>query len=168
MIGEHLIREQVTLLTGQRFLGDYASDEAQYMALMTNGLTYAKQFNLRPECMWTSSPVTWTAAAACWRRCEPQPEHRSTPNFAKTDRPPRMTTMNISLPDALKNFVDAQVADRGYGTSSEYVRELIRGDQDRQHLRGLLLAGASSQPTQAADGSYFDGLRSRVRKSQRT
>jgi len=47
-----------------------------------------------------------------------------------------MSTMNISLPDSLKDFVDAQVAERGYGTSSEYVRELIRRDQDRMHLRG--------------------------------
>lgn len=37
-----------------------------------------------------------------------------------------MSTMNISLPDTLKNFVDEQVSQRGYGTSSEYVRELIR------------------------------------------
>mgnify|MGYP002148106253 CR=1 FL=1 len=49
--------------------------------------------------------------------------------------------MNISLPDTLKSFVDEQVSQRGYGTSSEYVRELIRKDQDRQQLRGLLLAG---------------------------
>ena len=42
-----------------------------------------------------------------------------------------MSTMNISLPDTLKNFVDEQVSQRGYGTSSEYVRELIRKDQDR-------------------------------------
>ena len=48
-----------------------------------------------------------------------------------------MTTMNISLPDALKSFVDDQVAARGYGISSEYFRELIRKDQDR--LRDLLL-----------------------------
>ena len=53
-----------------------------------------------------------------------------------------MTAMNISLPDTLKTFVDEQVHQRGYGTSSEYVRELIRKDQDRLHLRGLLLAGA--------------------------
>ncbi|MFO1509038.1 MAG: hypothetical protein U1F31_04635 [Steroidobacteraceae bacterium] len=33
---------------------------------------------------------------------------------------------------------------RGYGTSSEYVRELIRKDKGRLQLRGLLLAGASS------------------------
>ncbi len=34
-----------------------------------------------------------------------------------------MSTMNISLPDTMKAFVDEQVAERGYGTSSEYVRE---------------------------------------------
>ncbi len=54
------------------------------------------------------------------------------------------------------------MAERGYGTSSEYVRELIRKDQDRQHLRGRLLAGASSQPAQTADSAYFDALRDRV------
>ena len=37
-----------------------------------------------------------------------------------------MSTMNISLPEGLKDFVDEQVNQRGYGTSSEYVRELIR------------------------------------------
>ena len=36
-----------------------------------------------------------------------------------------MSTMNISLPDALNAFVDEQVSQRGYGSSSEYVRELI-------------------------------------------
>ena len=57
-----------------------------------------------------------------------------------------MSTMNISLPDALKSFVDEQVSERGYGTSSEYVRELIRKDQDRLQLRGLLLAGVATAP----------------------
>ena len=37
-----------------------------------------------------------------------------------------MTTMNISLPETWKSFVDEQVSGRGYGTSSEYVRDLIR------------------------------------------
>lgn len=75
--------------------------------------------------------------------------------------------MNISLPDALKSFVDEQVSQRGYGTSSEYVRELIRRDQDRQQLRNLLLAGAASAPAAPADTSYFEGLRDRVRKGAR-
>lgn len=73
-----------------------------------------------------------------------------------------MSTMNISLPDSLKTFVDEQVTQRGYGTSSEYVRELIRKDQERQHLRGLLLEGAASAPAGPADAAYFEGLRRRV------
>lgn len=75
-----------------------------------------------------------------------------------------MSTMNISLPESLKSFVDAQVGERGYGTSSEYVRELIRKDQDRQRLRALLLAAAESAPTQPADADYFESLRARVRR----
>ncbi|MEO7108593.1 MAG: type II toxin-antitoxin system ParD family antitoxin [Rhodoferax sp.] len=73
-----------------------------------------------------------------------------------------MSTMNISLPDSLKEFVDTQVGSRGFGTSSEYVRELIRKDQDRQHLRGLLLAGAQSAPTAPVDANYFESLRKRI------
>jgi len=72
--------------------------------------------------------------------------------------------MNVSLPDALKSFVDEQVTSGGYSTSSEYVRELIRKDQDRQRLRAMLLAGAASPPGQPADDDYFDTLRARVRR----
>ncbi|MEA3276884.1 MAG: type II toxin-antitoxin system ParD family antitoxin [Pseudomonadota bacterium] len=78
-----------------------------------------------------------------------------------------MSTMNISLPDSLKAYVDEQVAGRGFGTSSEYVRELIRKDQDRQNLRALLLDGAGSAPTAPADKAYFDALRGRVRHGDR-
>ena len=75
-----------------------------------------------------------------------------------------MSTMNISLPDALKAFVDQQVNMRGYGTSSEYVRELIRKDQDIQRLREMLLDGAGSATTAPVDDGYFQGLRDRVRQ----
>ena len=74
-----------------------------------------------------------------------------------------MSTMSVSLPDGLKSFVDEQVATGGYRTSSEYVRELIRRDRDRQRLRGLLLDGAQSRPASTAGGGYFDGLRERTR-----
>ena len=78
-----------------------------------------------------------------------------------------MTTMNISLPEMLKSFVDDQVGTRGYSTSSEYIRELIRKDQERQHLRGLLLDGAASPPSVVADSEYFDRLRNVVRQAGR-
>ena len=78
-----------------------------------------------------------------------------------------MSTMNVSLPEGLKEFVEDQVSVRGYSTSSEYVRELIRKDQDRQRLRGLLLEGAASPQAGTADADYFDRLRGRVREASR-
>lgn len=78
-----------------------------------------------------------------------------------------MVTLNISLPDALKLFVDEQVSARGYRTGGEYVRELIRRDQERQQLRGHLLAGARSKVAGLATETYFNDLRARVRKASR-
>ncbi len=75
--------------------------------------------------------------------------------------------MNISLPDTLNAYVDEQVAGRGFGTSSEYVRELIRGDRDRQRLRTVLLDGANSAPAAPADRAYFNALRTWVRQGVR-
>jgi antitoxin ParD1/3/4 len=43
-----------------------------------------------------------------------------------------MTTMNVSLPDSLKHFVDQCVEGGSYGSPSEYVRELIRQNQVRR------------------------------------
>lgn len=75
-----------------------------------------------------------------------------------------MSTMNISLPDSLKQFADQQVTTAGYDTSSEYVRELIRHDQERTQLRNLLLQGAQSASTGLADEHYFADLRSGIKK----
>jgi antitoxin ParD1/3/4 len=76
-----------------------------------------------------------------------------------------MNTIKISLSDNLKSFVDEQVSHRGYGSSSEYVCDLLRKDQGRQQLNKLLLAGTSSKPTQPITTAYFDGLRDKVRKT---
>lgn len=43
-----------------------------------------------------------------------------------------MTSLNISLPEALKEYVEGQVASGNWGTPSEYVRELIRQDKERR------------------------------------
>ena len=55
-----------------------------------------------------------------------------------------MTSLNISLPEALKNYVEGQVASGDWGTPSEYVRELIRQDKERRlsTLEQDLLAAA--------------------------
>jgi antitoxin ParD1/3/4 len=78
-----------------------------------------------------------------------------------------MGTMNISLPDSLKEYVDEQVGECGYGTSSEYVRELIRKDQDRKRLRAMILEGATSGLSTPVDENYFEALRMRVRSKRK-
>ena len=45
---------------------------------------------------------------------------------------PTQTSMNISLPDTLRQWVEDRVAAEGYGTASEYFRALLREDQKRK------------------------------------
>ena len=73
-----------------------------------------------------------------------------------------MATMNVSLPDDLKSFVDSQVSDGNYGSTSEYIRDLIRHDYDRGQLRDALLEGARSPTGTAADTAYFESLRNQA------
>jgi len=75
--------------------------------------------------------------------------------------------MNISLPETLKAFVDEQVAAGGFGSSSDYVRSLIRKDRDRQRLHRLLLEGAASAPGVTADATFFETARRRRRGRER-
>ncbi|MBB3842801.1 antitoxin ParD1/3/4 [Xanthomonas arboricola] len=70
--------------------------------------------------------------------------------------------MNISLPDELKQFVDQQVQEHAYGSSSEYLRELIRKQRDVEQLRGLLLDGVNSGPAVATEPDFFDKMRERA------
>ena len=74
-----------------------------------------------------------------------------------------MSTMNISLPETLRSFVDSQVTDGDYGSSSEYMRELLRNEQDRVRLRRLLLDGLESELIEEPmDDRYFEKLRKRI------
>lgn len=62
-----------------------------------------------------------------------------------------MLSMNISLPEPLKQFVDGQIAAGRYSSVSEYVRELIREDEKRkaeERLEGLLLEGLHGEETE--------------------
>jgi antitoxin ParD1/3/4 len=70
-----------------------------------------------------------------------------------------MQTMNISLPDPLKDFVDAQITSGRYCSVSEYVRELIREDEKRkaeERLEVMLLQGMSSPETELTRRDFED------------
>jgi antitoxin ParD1/3/4 len=71
-----------------------------------------------------------------------------------------MQTMNISLPDNLKEFVDNQVDSGRYSNVSEYVRELIRMDEKqkaRETLEALLIEGIQEgEPTEMTRQDWED------------
>lgn len=70
-----------------------------------------------------------------------------------------MPSMNISLPDPLKDFVDAQIASGRYGSVSEYVRELIRADEKRKaedQLQALLMEGLASPQSELTRQDFRD------------
>jgi antitoxin ParD1/3/4 len=69
-----------------------------------------------------------------------------------------MTTMNISLPESMRSYIDEQIEQGGYGTASEYVRALIREDQKRraqERLEALLLEGLDSGPPIEVTPEYW-------------
>lgn len=69
-----------------------------------------------------------------------------------------MTSLNISLPEALKEYVEGQVASGDWGTPSEYVRELIRRDKERR------LDDLEQELVAAANGPKIEVSISEIRK----
>jgi len=68
-----------------------------------------------------------------------------------------MESMNISLPEPLKQFVDGQISTGRYSSASEYVRELIRADEKRkaeEQLEAKLLEGLNSTETELTPADW--------------
>jgi len=76
-----------------------------------------------------------------------------------------MPSLNISLPAPLREWIEAQVKGGRYGNASEYLRELIRRDQDRkaqERLEELLLEGVKSETTSPLTQQDWSELRTEV------
>lgn len=77
-----------------------------------------------------------------------------------------MATMNVSLPDLMKAWVESRTEDGRYANASDYIRDLIRRDQERQAaiaaLQAAVSEGVESGPAQAFDVEAFK-LRMRER-----
>lgn len=79
------------------------------------------------------------------------------------------TTLNISLPRALKDYVEAEVARGGYGSASEFIREVLRESIARRSAEDLerrLLEGLAS-PAGVMEKGDWEDLREAVRKVAR-
>jgi antitoxin ParD1/3/4 len=76
------------------------------------------------------------------------------------------TTMNISLPETLREYVDERVAEGSFANASDYVRSLIREDRKRRaqaNLEAKLLEGLAS-PLEEASDEYWERLEADARK----
>lgn len=76
-----------------------------------------------------------------------------------------MATMNISLPESLKNFVKERTDNTDYSNPSDYIRALIRADKQKaaeEKLEKALLEGLNSGPAEPIDDAFWDRLRHRA------
>ena len=81
-----------------------------------------------------------------------------------------METMNIALPEVLKDYVQERVQHDGYSSVSEYVRELIRADQKQRAMREVEVAlrdGLASGPAVPVTKAMWAELRAGVKKVAR-
>jgi antitoxin ParD1/3/4 len=77
-----------------------------------------------------------------------------------------MQTMNISLPDLMKQYVEEQVSAGGYSSASEYVRELVRADQKRrakEELEQILLNAMNSGDPIDVTSEMVEDVKRRLR-----
>jgi antitoxin ParD1/3/4 len=82
-----------------------------------------------------------------------------------------METMNISLPEPLKQFVDSQVAAGTYSSASEYIGRLIQDDQERRHREAIehkLVEALDGPPSTPLTPQDWDDIRREVRQKAAT
>jgi antitoxin ParD1/3/4 len=69
-----------------------------------------------------------------------------------------MATMNISIPDPMKDWVQAQVETGAYANSSDYVRDLIRKDQENRNKLHILQKAITEGLESGAGSKSFDEI----------
>lgn len=118
---QRMVQDQIAHLTGYRFLEGYASDDEQYKALMNNGVTFAKQYGLRPGIALSAAQIAQLTSDIVW-----------------------LVEKDVTLQDGTKTkalvpqvYVKARVGDlKGDGT-------LLTGNSVNFKLNGDLLNGST-------------------------
>ncbi|MBB4480931.1 MULTISPECIES: type II toxin-antitoxin system ParD family antitoxin [Rhizobium] len=81
-----------------------------------------------------------------------------------------MATMNVSLPDPMKDWVEAQTKTGRYANASDYVRDLIRKDQERNDkiaaMQRFVDEGLKSGVGSRSKDELFEAARARVESSR--
>ena len=79
-------------------------------------------------------------------------------------------TMSFALPETMRRYIDERVKSGSYGNTSEYLRDLIRRDQEAQaakRLRELIEEGLASGPGRALSAADWDELRQTALSAKR-
>ena len=82
-----------------------------------------------------------------------------------------MDALNVSLPKAMKEYVQERVKTGGYGNTSEYVRDLIRAEQKqraKEELEALIMEGINSGPSTPMTKADWDQLRERIHEDAKS
>ncbi|MBR0643134.1 type II toxin-antitoxin system ParD family antitoxin [Plastoroseomonas hellenica] len=77
-----------------------------------------------------------------------------------------MATMNVSLPEPMKSWVERQVEGGSYGNASDYIRDLIRKDQERKAAIAALQA-AITEGVESGEPKPFDADAFKLRMRKR-
>jgi filamentous hemagglutinin len=112
---QKLIREQVALLTGRRFTGDFTNDEAQYSALMQNAATYAKAHQLRPGIALSEAQMAQLTADIVWL-------------VEKTITLPNGQTVKALVPQVYVRVQPGDITGEGTLIAAERVNIQLSGD----------------------------------------
>lgn len=112
---QKLIREQVAQLTGQRFLAGYSNEEAQYQALMLNGVTFAKTFNLTPGIALSDLQMAQLTSDIVWL-------------VEQTITLPDGTTTRALVPKVYAKLKDGDISNTGALLAGNSVRLNLTGD----------------------------------------
>lgn len=76
-----------------------------------------------------------------------------------------MAQMNVSIPQALKGWAESRVAEGRYSSTSDYIRDLVRRDQEaevaKRRLQAALDQGFASPESTSDVGALFDELLAR-------
>jgi antitoxin ParD1/3/4 len=85
----------------------------------------------------------------------------------KAETKDTLTEVNISLPHSMKTFIDEVVAEGGYSTASEYVRELIedakrrKSQEEQEEIEQRLLESLESGPATPMTKEDWEGIKQR-------
>jgi|688.fasta_scaffold1710889_1 antitoxin ParD1/3/4 len=73
-----------------------------------------------------------------------------------------MPKMSLELTDSLQSFVDSESSQQGFASSTDFVIDLIKKEQDRAHVRALIDEGMASPSRVICVEEYINSLRNKI------